>query len=236
MKLNTKVAAPAIRTHEGAPAHPASLDPVNQLRRSVLSCLLWESEFYEDGQEIAARIADTARKVPPHVVAALAREARGRYHLRHVPLLLLSILADTGKGTTMVPDAIGDVIQRADEVAELLAVRVKVTGKPIKDSITHGMRKGLARAFRKFSAYQLAKYNRDGAFKLRDALFLSFAKPDSEEQAAVWKQLVDGTLPAPDTWETRLSASGQTGVSRKEAWEGVIDLWIKDDDAKPSTS
>ena len=28
------------------------------LRRSVLSCLLWEREFYEDGQEIGSRIAE----------------------------------------------------------------------------------------------------------------------------------------------------------------------------------
>ncbi len=33
-------------THEGAPAH--NLASEFQLRRSVLACLLWESQFYED--------------------------------------------------------------------------------------------------------------------------------------------------------------------------------------------
>lgn len=42
-------------THEGAPAR--NLTPELQLRRSVLASLLWESQFYEDGVEIAGRIA-----------------------------------------------------------------------------------------------------------------------------------------------------------------------------------
>ena len=36
-----------VRTHEGAPA--AAVTPEQALRRSVLSCMFWEREFYEDG-------------------------------------------------------------------------------------------------------------------------------------------------------------------------------------------
>jgi hypothetical protein len=45
-----------VRTYEGAPARLISAEM--QLRRSVLACLLWETRFYEDGVEIAFRIAD----------------------------------------------------------------------------------------------------------------------------------------------------------------------------------
>ena len=48
MRLNTlnlrTYAMP--RTHEGAPA--AAITHEQALRRSVLSCMLWEGEFYED--------------------------------------------------------------------------------------------------------------------------------------------------------------------------------------------
>jgi 60 kDa SS-A/Ro ribonucleoprotein len=44
----------ATRTHEAAMARSISTE--RQLRRSVLACLLWESQFYEDGVEIAGRI------------------------------------------------------------------------------------------------------------------------------------------------------------------------------------
>jgi hypothetical protein len=80
------------------------------------------------------------------------------------------------------------------------------------------VKKGLAKAFTKFSAYQLRKYNRDGAVKLRDVLFLSHAKPKDEAQAKVWKQLVDGTLEAPDTWEVNLSG----GADKKETFTRLI--------------
>ena len=44
------------RTHEGAPA--AVISAEQALRRTVLSCMLWEGEFYEDGVQVAGRIHD----------------------------------------------------------------------------------------------------------------------------------------------------------------------------------
>ncbi len=79
------------RTHEGAPARNLSTEL--QLRRSVLACLLWESQFYEDGVEIAGRIAELVPKVAAEKVAALAVEAREQMKLRHAPLLLVREMA-----------------------------------------------------------------------------------------------------------------------------------------------
>ena len=79
------------RTHEGAPARNISTEL--QLRRSVLACLLWESQFYEDGVEIAGRIAELVPKVAAEKVAALAVEAREQMKLRHAPLLLVREMA-----------------------------------------------------------------------------------------------------------------------------------------------
>lgn len=207
-RTNTKT--PAIHTHEGAKAQHINTD--QQLRRSVLSCLLWESEFYEDGQEIAARIQETARNVAPEKVMALAVEARGKFNLRHAPLwLLLSLLGRKAKGTAA---AIAETIQRADELTELLAMYWKDGKQPLAKAL----QRGLAHAFRKFDAYQLAKYDRANAIRLRDVLFLSHAKPKDAEQSATWKQLVEGTLPAPDTWEVGLSG----GADKRETFERLL--------------
>ena len=54
---------PRLRTHEGAPA--ATITPEQALRRSVLACMLWEGEFYEDGVEIAGRIANWSLRSLP---------------------------------------------------------------------------------------------------------------------------------------------------------------------------
>lgn len=209
-RLNVKV-APQVFTHGGAPAIPY-LEPTQQLRRSVLSCLLWESEYYEDGKSIADRISESAKAVDSKALAELIVEARSVHNLRHVPLLLLCELIRRGGRET--GEAIYQTIQRADELAELVALYWREGKRPLSKQ----MKIGLARAFRKFNAYSLAKYNRDGAVKLRDVLFLCHPRPKDDAQAAVWKQLVDGTLPAPDTWEVALSG----GSDKKATWERLM--------------
>lgn len=210
MKTNLKSKS-TVLTHEGAPAIPSNT--YTELRRAVLACLLWEDTFYESGVSIADRIKGLVKQVPVDKVAALAVEARTKFHLRHVPLLLARELA-RGKGN-IVGRTISDVIQRADELSEFVSIYWAEKRQPLSKQV----KVGLAHAFQKFSAYQLGKYRGDDQkVKLRDVLFLSHAKPKDEAQAAVWKKLVDGTLEAPDTWEVALSA----GADKKETFERLI--------------
>ena len=201
------------RTHEGAVAQRVSAK--GELRRTVLTCLLWEDAFYERGSGIAVRIAELVRANKAEDVAALAREARGEMQLRHVPLFLVRELARR-KGTgPQVAETLEHVIQRADELGEFVALYWKEKKEPL----SAGVKRGLAQAFTKFDAYQLAKYNRESTVKLRDVLFLCHAKPRNAEQAADWKKLVDGTLAAPDTWEVALSAR----QGKKETFERLLE-------------
>ena len=200
------------RTHEGAPARNISTEL--QLRRSVLACLLWESQFYEDGAEIAGRIAELVPKVAAEKVAALAVAARDKMKLRHAPLLLVREMARHATHRGFVADTLARVIQRADELAEFVAIYWKDGRVPLSAQV----KKGLAAAFPKFDEYALAKYDRGGPVKLRDVLFLAHAKPRDEAQAEVWKRLIAGELTAPDTWEVALSA----GADKREAWERLL--------------
>ena len=200
------------RTHEGAPAR--NISPELQLRRSVLACLLWENQFYEDGVEIAGRIAELVPKVAPEKVAALAIEGRGRMKLRHAPLLLVREMARHKAHRALVSETLAKIIQRADELAELVAIYWKDGRVPLSGQV----KKGLAAAFPKFDEYQLAKYDRGGPIKLRDVLFLCHAKPRDQAQAEVWKKLVAGALSTPDTWEVALSS----GTDKREAWERLL--------------
>ena len=212
MKLNTAVLAPPIHTHEGGKATPT--DAFHNLKRSVLTCMLWEDTFYEKGSDIAQRIADLIPQVKPEQVAALACEARDRMNLRHVPLFLLSELSKVKGAGPLVADSLAHVIQRADELTEFLAIYWKDKKHPL----SAGVKRGLARAFGKFDAYRLAKYNRDAKIKLRDVLFLCHAKPKDQEQVELWKRLIAGTLESPDTWEVELSA----GKDKKATFERLL--------------
>jgi 60 kDa SS-A/Ro ribonucleoprotein len=199
-------------TQEGAVAQ--RVDAKSELRRTVLTCLLWEDTFYQKGNDIAARLAELVAKNKPGVVAALAREARDEMQLRHAPLFLARELARRKGAGPLVAETIEHVIQRADELGEFVALYWKEKKQPL----SAGVKRGLARAFTKFDAYQLAKYDRDSAVKLRDVLFLCHAKPKNQEQAAVWKKLVENTLEPPDTWEVALSA----GKDKRENFERLL--------------
>ena len=208
----TNVPRPSIHTHEGAIAQ--HINSELQLRRSVMACLIWENEFYEDGQSIAKRIADTIPLVKPEVVSQIAIDAREKMKLRHIPLFIVREMARHTSHKPFVSKTLTTVIQRADELAEFLAIYWKDKRQPLSAQV----KKGLASAFCKFNEYALAKYNRDGAIKLRDVLFLCHAKPKDKEQEALWKRLINNELVTPDTWEVALSA----GKNKKETWERLI--------------
>lgn len=206
MKLNKQAVAKE-HTHEGAVA--AIVSPEKQLRRSVMACLLWEDSFYESGEDVGKRITALVPKVGFDKTAAIAVEARDKMKLRHVPLLLAAACAPMKAGKKM-GDLLERIIQRPDELTEFLAIYWKDGKRPLGAQV----KQGLARAFRKFNEYSLAKYNRQDAIKLRDVLFLCHAKPKDEEQGKLWKRLIDGQLVTPDTWEVALSG----GADKKEAF------------------
>jgi len=217
MRLNIFKSKPRPRTHEGAPAKV--ITPEQALRRSVLSCMLWEAEFYEDGVLIAGRIHELVPQVAAEKVAALAVEAREQMKLRHAPLLLVREMARHATHRALVSETLARVIQRADELSEFVAIYWAGGRQPLSAQV----KKGLAAAFGKFDEYALAKYDRAGAVRLRDVLFLSHARPVDEAQAALWKRLAANELATPDTWEVALSAAGRAeGAEKREVWERLL--------------
>jgi hypothetical protein len=207
-------------THEGGRAR--RFTPEQELRRSLMNCLLWEDQFYEDGVSIAERMAKLVPAVEPETAAALAVEAREVMKLRHAPLLIVREMARYPAHRGLVADTLDRIIQRPDELTELLAIYWADVLGPMqqrkRQPVSAQVKKGLAKALTRFDAYQLAKYDRDGPVRIRDVLFLVHAKPKDAAQEKVWKELVDGTLAAPDTWEVSLSS----GKDRRETFERLI--------------
>ena len=201
-----------VRTHEGGPAK--AIAPEQALRRSVLACMLWEDEFYEEGVQIAGRIRELVPKVDAAKVAALAVEAREAMKLRHVPLLLVREMARHASHRSLVAQTLARVIQRADELSEFMAIYWADGRAPLSGQV----KKGLAAAFTKFDEYALAKYDRAGVVRLRDVLFLCHAKPKDADQAGLWRRLIEGNLFTPDTWEVALSGGGD----KRAHWERLL--------------
>jgi hypothetical protein len=178
----------------------------------TLAAMLWEKQFYMDGKSHATLIANLVKQVDPEYVSSLAKEARERFKLRHIPLLLTRELARIGK---LKASALDDVIQRADEMAEFLSIYWKDGKTPLSNQV----KKGLASAFTRFSEYQLAKWDKNSAaVSLRDVMFLIHAKPQNAAQELLFKKVANQELIAPDTWETQLSA----GADKKTTFSRLM--------------
>lgn len=211
MKTNVKASSP-LRTHEGAQS--PQVTPIKELRRAVMACMLFEDSFYESGVEHAKRIADLVSKVSFEDAAKVALDAREKFKLRHIPLLVLREMLRKHKGHKM-GEAISSTIQRADEMGELLSLYWK-DGK--EQPLTSQLKIGLARAFKGFNEYELAKYNRDTAIKIRDVMFLTHPRPNNAAQTALFKRVAEDKMQTPDTWEVKLSG----GADKKETFTRLI--------------
>jgi hypothetical protein len=176
--------------------------------------MLWEGQFYEDGVSIADRISALCKKVDNETIHSYAIEARQKMKLRHVPLLLAKEL--TQNNYKNIAQLLNDIIQRPDEITEFLSIYWKEGKRPIPNQV----KIGLGNAFKKFDEYQLAKWNKKAAIKLRDAMRLCHPKPDNKEQEQLFGRLIKDSLAVPYTWETVLSE--QSDLSKKQKWENLL--------------
>lgn len=205
------------RNHEGAAAY--AMSPEMELYSSVVTASFNE-QFYETGDERMNRLYELIAQVDPVFVAKLAIYAREKMYLRSVPLAMAVLLGFHHSGDALVSTTVRRVVQRADEITELLACYAKINyrGHTKKlHQLSKQIQKGLAQAFNKFDEYQFAKYDRKGAVTLRDALFLVHPKAKDEAQQLLFNKIAQRELATPYTWETTLSALGQQTYKSERA-------------------
>jgi 60 kDa SS-A/Ro ribonucleoprotein len=232
MKFNFKFGNKVKKTvnYEGAKAFV--LTPQLELYTVVATAGL-SDQFYEKAADKIQRIRELIAKNDAAFVAKLAIYAREQMYLRSIPLVLAVELAKQQSGNDVVGKLTNRVVQRADEITELLAyyaIANERTNVKKLNKLSKQLQKGLAAAFNKFDEYRFAKYNRDAAVKLKDALFLVHPKAKDEAQQVLFDKIVKDELQVPYTWETELSALGQlkydtAGLKQaavKAKWEELI--------------
>lgn len=205
--------------HEGAPAYKLSAEM--ELYATVVTTML-SDKFYEGSKDTLKRIQKLLKEVSPMFAMKLAIYAREQMYLRSVPLVLVTEMAKIHNGDDLISRTVKRVVARADEITELLAYYAQANSKTsIKKlgKLSKQIQKGLADAFNKFDEYAFAKYNRDGAIKLRDALFIVHPKAKDAGQQELFNKIASDELSTPDTWEVELSAS----KDKKASWERLID-------------
>lgn len=235
----TRRIGPQVHTAPGAPA--ARINKALQLQRLLNACMLWEDNFYIDGETVAGLIQKLVHETSAEKCAELAIAARNEQKLRHAPLLVVREMARASADhKALVADTLFAVIQRPDEITEFLAIYWKDGKQPLSAQV----KKGLARTYNKFSEYQLAKWNKDKDIKLRDVAFLTHVKAKDKDQGELIAKLVNKDhvpvatksgfkvankyrslaknfvrLETPDTWEVALSG----GAGKKETFTRMLE-------------
>ena len=201
--------------NEGQVAY--KMNDKEKLASMVLTSLFNENKFYGDNSnelvELAKKLVENGQG---RFVANLAVFARNEMNLRSVSHVLCSILASEENGKGFVKYATLGVCRRADDITEILSCYLNMKGKPIPNSL----KKALALAMNNFDEYQFGKYNHNSKeLNFKDVLRLTHAKAKDEKHNKIFKKIIEDDLATPYTWETELSAKGNT----KEVWEELID-------------
>ena len=226
MKFNSRTQTGTTKTtnYEGGLAF--KVDPVTELYLRVATCLVNEPKFYGDASADLERIVElvgVVGKKDPEFVLQLASYARNVLHLRSIPIVLLAESSANENTRPFVRQYTSEIIQRADEPAELISyIKSKIGNIGDIDKNTmlpNSIRKGLNLAIRKFKTYHFSKYaGKNNEVSMRDVLRLVHPKPVSREQEQLYNAIVNEKLAPADTWETYISKHG----SSKETWEHII--------------
>lgn len=206
--MNTRLAG-------GAGMAAAIQSNIALLRRVVLANLLWEDNAYVDGESVAEAIKRLVPLCEPEDVAALTEEARLVQKLRHTPLFLAREMCRYDETKPYVSSVLPRIITRADMLTDFLAIYWNRKKTPLAKCA----KVGLAEAFHNFNEYKFAKYDRNGAIKLRDVMFLVHPKPRNKQEEELFAKVASRTLDVPETWEVMLSA----GKDKKATWTYLIE-------------
>jgi len=217
------------KNYEGAKAW--NLDDEMALYTRVVTCLLQDQFYTPDSNDELNRIKSLIKKVSPEFVAQLAVYAREQMYLRSIPLVLSVELAKIHNGDNLIRRLTNRIVQRADEITELLSYYVASNGKRERDfciingekkalpnrtkkrifKLSKQIMKGLQDAFHKFDEYQFSKYDAaDKEISLKDALFTVCPKPRSEHESDLFKKIANDALKTANTWESASSEMGQS--------------------------
>tara|TARA_B100001964_G_scaffold226397_1_gene275264 strand:+ start:174 stop:626 length:453 start_codon:yes stop_codon:yes gene_type:complete len=136
------------RTINRAGGRAYKLSPEMELYSRVCTATLFP-KYYEAPAETIHAIRRLVSECDPEFVAKLAVYAREEMHLRTIPLVLSVELAKIHSRDNLISHLTERVIQRADELAEILVCYElinKRTGTKKLNMLSNQLRKGIARA------------------------------------------------------------------------------------------
>lgn len=186
---------------------------------SLLLTSMLKDQFYRSADQSLTDLRSLIDQIPDKkFVAKAAVYARTKFGMRSISHVVAGEIATRVKGEKWTKNFFDKVINRPDDMTEILAYYYSLGNK----NEPNALKKGFAQALTRFDAYQLAKYKKDGqAVSLIDVANL--VHPKNTEAIS---QLIKGTLKTPDTFETKLSKAGKAedvDAAKTEAWKELLE-------------
>jgi 60 kDa SS-A/Ro ribonucleoprotein len=181
-----------------------TMDARSRLYTRVCASFMGEDKFYASASQSDSELVSdvqAAAAIDAEFVLRLAAFARQVMNIRSTPVALLVTAASIPACKPFVRKWTPQIVRRADEPGEVIAYWIKMhgavgsTGPTGADhAFPNALKKGLADALLHFGEYAFAKYDRDGAVKLRDVLRIVHPSPNGDARSALYRYLVKGEL------------------------------------------
>lgn len=108
-----------------------SMDIKDRLITEVLTSLFNEDKYYGDNSKKIIEDIRNVLKTDPKFIANLAVYTRREMHLRSISHVLTGELAKSEDGKVYTRRVIKRIVQRPDDMSEILAYYINSFGKPI---------------------------------------------------------------------------------------------------------
>jgi len=188
----------------------------------VLNTMLNGDSFYETEAErikrIESLVADNTEN--GEFLAKAMVYTRNEGNLRSVSHLMGTLLTEKVKGTNFLKPALAKTMIRPDDATEMIALwNMRNPGKMVPNSLRKAVKLSLEN---RWDAYQLKKYFGNGSVKVSNLINIAHPTPKDEAQRTMFKQALEGKLPAIETAQT--VNAGATGGDRAVAYAKMLKI------------
>lgn len=196
-----------------------SKDFQREVASLVLNSMVNGDSFYETESERLNRIEKFVTENPEEAefLGKAMVYARTEGNLRSVTHYLGGMLVENVKGQPFMKNALNKSMIRPDDALEMVALWNSRNKKSIPNALRKAIKVSLEN---KWDAYQLKKYFGNGNVKVSNLINICHPTPKNKEQEVMFKQALEGKLPAIQTAQT--VNAGSTGEDRAQNYASML--------------